>query len=214
MLKIKGGQKGLLNDMLKKYEKPIIQYLLFKNLKLYEAEDICQEIFLRLSSDNFLAHAEKRKGKFRTLVLCVVKHAIYDYRNKRPKDVAESSILNDASYIDGNMIDNSIESPEYDESFDKYWAHNLLQNAISQLKDYSKEKDLPYHEIIILKYYDKLSGDEIMNKLALEPKEFYNHTKYAVRKLKIILLELIKDYSPSGLDFEEEKETILKYINF
>jgi len=201
--KIKHGQKDLFNDMIRKYQQPIAKFLMLRGFKIYEAEDICQETFIQITSDNFLSQADKDKGKFRSLILSVVKNLSYNYLKKNNSRKKKETAAMESST--DHMTD---------ESFNECWAFNIIQDALDKLKAISQESKVPYYDIIYLRFFDNLSFEDIRIKLGLGEKELRNHTKYANRKIKCIILDLIKQYCSSLDEFQHEVQSLSKYWEF
>ena len=83
----RGGQEAL-EAIFKKYRPPVYAFIRNTGFPHEDAEDLTQEVFLALVKDDVLEKADKERGKFRSLLLAVTRHAIstkrrHDGRIKR-----------------------------------------------------------------------------------------------------------------------------------
>src|SRR5262245_56073258 len=77
-------QKGglALDDLLRNYRSPILSFLRASGLPREQAEDLTQEILLKVVRDDVLSKADKERGKFRTLLLAIARHTAADKRKE------------------------------------------------------------------------------------------------------------------------------------
>ncbi len=94
-----------------------------------DAEDICQDVFVRLLRGNVLAGAHPEKGRFRSLLLAVTQHVIID-RLRRQRSVPIEAI--------------ATQSSERDEVFDREWVLHLAATALDRLG----EQGSPYYPVL------------------------------------------------------------------
>ncbi len=67
------------------YRTAVLNYIRGRGLEPGDAEDLCQDVFVRVFKGKVLAKADAAKGRFRGLLLTVVRRVIQDWlRRRRP----------------------------------------------------------------------------------------------------------------------------------
>lgn len=124
------------------YVERIYRFIYFKVSKQEDAQDLCSEVFLK--TWQYLI-ANKKIGNFNALLYKIARHVVIDfYRKKSQNEIAtEDEILQQIEYQ--KNVAQEVENKLEVENIEKY---------LKRLKD-------EYREIIILKYVDELSIDEI-----------------------------------------------------
>ncbi len=112
------------------YRPAILDFIRRRGFDRTEADDVCQEVFLRLLSREVLAKADPEKGRLRSLLLTVASRTIADHVRKRSRDRHTQSLQNDPT--------------QRDPDFDRAWTLHLAQKAINQME----QDGSPYHEIL------------------------------------------------------------------
>ena len=74
----RGGDAGAQRLFADKYRGPVLAYLRRRGLDA-DAEDVTQEVFLRLFRGGVLDRATESGGRFRDLLLAVTKHTLTDH---------------------------------------------------------------------------------------------------------------------------------------
>lgn len=111
----------------REYRAPVLDTIRRRGASGNDAEDLCQEVFLRLLAGGVLAKADPERGSFRSLLKTVTVRIVIDWWRRRKELPAE-----DAEPV----------APEPD--FDRAWALHLTERALARL-----EKQSPrYHEVL------------------------------------------------------------------
>jgi len=108
------------------YREPVLRYIRGRGFG-DEAEDLCQQVFLRVLAGGVLGRADAARGRFRSLVLSVATHVIGDWLRRRREEPVED-----------------LEPSERDPEFDHAWALHLAERALARLR----EKGSPYHRVL------------------------------------------------------------------
>jgi RNA polymerase sigma factor (sigma-70 family) len=103
-----------------RYRPAILRFVRGRGFAPDDAEDVCQDVFVRLLSGGVLERVDAQKGKFRSLLLAVTTHVIADRRRRR----RESEPLVDEP-----------PAPEREPEFDRAWALHLAETAMAQLRE-------------------------------------------------------------------------------
>ena len=116
-----------LEDVARRYRQPVLEYIRRRGFQGHDADDICQDVFLRILQGDVLAKADEQRGRFRSLLLSVTTHVILD-RLRRRRDVNVETI----------------EAHVEPQDFDRGWALHLTERALDRLR----EEGSPYFEVL------------------------------------------------------------------
>lgn len=84
MLAFKNGDENSFNELLRKYEKPLVNFIYRYTFDLTAAEDLAQETFLRVYR---AAPRYEPRAKFSTWLFGIAAHLCLDYKKKKRRDV-------------------------------------------------------------------------------------------------------------------------------
>ena len=118
---------GALAEFAERYRQPVLEFIRGRGFGGNDAEDLCQDVFVRVLAGGVLAKADRKRGRFRSLLLAVTKHVIHDRRRKRTEAPVEH-----------------VEPPEPEPDFDRRWAWHLTERALARLR----EQGSPYYEVL------------------------------------------------------------------
>src|SRR5262245_3806967 len=116
-----------LDDVARQYRQPVLDYIKRRGFQGHDADDVCQDVFVRILQGEVLAKADQERGRFRSLLLSVTTHVILD-RLRRRRDVTVE------------WIEPSVEPQE----FDRGWALHLTERALERLR----EDGSPYYDVL------------------------------------------------------------------
>jgi len=169
-----------------------------QGLKDEDAEDITQEVFLRVCQETFLKKADQIRGKFRTVLLAVTKHVIASWRRHELAGIRDRR--REVSMEGINLPD---ELPS-DADFDRLWVQNLMAQAMERLKTD------PGTEALKLQL-EGLSYQEIAAKLGRKTTDVTNYIHRAKDRLKKEFERLIAEYSTRD-DVAEEIAALRRFL--
>src|SRR5438105_2586361 len=97
------GSSRELDLLLSRYRAPIVGFLRWKNVNIEEAEDLAQEVLIRVSHPGFLEKVDPAKGRFRSLLLAVTRNVLSEGKRR---DHAErrgggARIVHESDFSDG-----------------------------------------------------------------------------------------------------------------
>ncbi len=110
------------------YRPPVLRFLRSRGFPANDAEDLCQEVFLRLIRGRVLSRAEPARGRFRNLLLAVATRVVQDHARRRRSPLP--------------LEDEPAGAAESE--FDGEWALELLERAFAHLK----RENSPYYEVL------------------------------------------------------------------
>ena len=118
-----------LQRVAERYRQPVLEHIRRRGFQGNDAEDVCQDVFLRVLQGGVLAKADRNRGRFRSLLLSVTTHVILDRFRKR-RDVP---------------VEDVEPAPRREtDDFDRTWALHLTERAIERLR----EDGSPYYDVI------------------------------------------------------------------
>ena len=186
-----GGDAPAQEALVKLYLPPVIRYLRASGAG-QDAEDLAQEVFLRLFHRDVLARADPHAGRFRSLLLAVARNVL---RGERTKAQAQKrgggrELL--------SLEEDQVPQAER-EAFDREWLLSLLERAIERLA----QEHPTYHEAMCLSLRGQAPA-EIARSLERKPKDVRNHLHRARKALARYLHEDAWNYTASPNDHATE----------
>jgi len=113
------GQPAALEALAVEYRDPVLAFVRGRGVDGTEAEDLCQDVFVRLLAGGVFGKADARKGRFRSLLCTVAIRTIQDWnRRRRPRELPAAEL--DLAIAAGD--------------FDRLWVRHLLSRALAQLR--------------------------------------------------------------------------------
>jgi RNA polymerase sigma factor (sigma-70 family) len=109
------------------YRPAVLAFIRSRGLDATLAEDLCQDVFVRLLAGGVLAKADAQKGRFRSLLCTVTVRVIQDW-SRRHREIATLD------------LDVAVATP----SFDRVWVRFLLERALKRLREASPRS----HEVL------------------------------------------------------------------
>jgi sigma-70-like protein len=124
------GDAKALETFGERYRPAVVAYLRSRGLPEAEADDACQDAFLRVLSGGVLRRADRARGRFRSLLLSVVVHVLQDRARKR-REVAMPEGVEPVF-------------TERDDDFDRAWVLHLAERAMQRLQ----ADESPYYDVL------------------------------------------------------------------
>jgi len=103
------------------YREPVLAFMRCRRIPEADAEDLCQEVFLRIIKSSTLAKVDPDRGKFRSLLLAIATHVIQDRGRKASREPKGAPV-------------EPVVWPDRDEEFDREWVMHLSGRALARLK--------------------------------------------------------------------------------
>lgn len=204
------GDDRAIDQLVRSYQKPVLQFIRRKGLDPHDAEDVAQEVFLRISRHGVLRNVVRSGGKFRSLVIGVTKNVILERRRtqgaKKRGGNAETKPLPTDSQI--GLIQES-----EDPTFDQYWMLNLVNRAFELLQRECIIKKTRYHDAVKLFIIDGLDYAEISRRIQVPLSNLKNLVGRGKQKLLDYVRQEIADYTQPGSQYEQEVLYLMKYLD-
>lgn len=100
-----------------------------------DAQDLTQEFFVRLLDKNFLAVADRQKGRFRTFLLTAVKHFLANEQDRaRAKKRGGGQAIVSLEDLESRYGREPVDTLTPERIFERQWALALLNQVLSRLQ--------------------------------------------------------------------------------
>lgn len=195
ILSIRQDPERVKDLIVRRYRQPVYDFIRMKGLNHEDAEDVTQEVFVRICREEFLEKADRDKGKFRTLLLAVTRNMIAFFRRfelSERRDRRRQISL-------ANMDLPAQEEP--DKEFDALWVKNLVSQAMERLQDDPTVRALGLQ-------MEGKSYQEIADALGKQVTDVTNYIHRAKQRLRGEIERMISGYSTRDQMPEEIAELI------
>lgn len=182
-------------EIVQSYGPPVRRFLRSRGLDEHSAEDLTQEVFKRFFVDGVLKKADPQLGRFRSLVLGVTRNVLSEELRRRAAQ-KRKEIPRDL--------------PPQEEAFDRLWLEHLLDQAVERLK--GRGGKVPYAKILHAHVGKGLDYAAIGKAFGGTEGVARNWVHRARAHLAEELRALVKEYSTSKEDFEEEMGYLSKFL--
>jgi RNA polymerase sigma-70 factor (ECF subfamily) len=205
---VKRRDAAAVNQFVQQYRTPVLRFV--KNLGFAEAdaEDIVQEVFLRITKDDVLARADKAKGRFRSFLLGVTQNVVreeYKRRGTLKRGAGKAAVSLDAE--EGALAE-GVAAPPRDEAFDREWLMELVRRALGRLAGERPD----HHKALSLHLQQGLAYEQIAEAMGKKLQDVKNYIHRARARLGELLKEEIGQYASSAEEYEEEVAYLSKFL--
>ena len=151
------------DDIYKEYHDKVMRYILGKNISPFDAEDICQSVFIKIM--NNLDSFDKTKSSISTWIYTITQNTVYTHFRTTSRAQKRFFFGGDELSDDIGFVDTSFDNILNDESL------NELAQALETLDDRSRN-------LIIYMYYDGMTMKAASEKLHIS----YANAKIIIKK--------------------------------
>lgn len=202
-----------LDELCRAYWFPLYVYVRRRGYSPQDAEDLTQGYFAALIEKDYLADADRERGKLRSFLLLTLKHYIADEWTKASalkRGSGKPPISIDAAAEERYALE-PIDEQSPDRLYEKRWALTLLDNVLHQLRaDYEASGQLVLFETL-KKFLSWNSGREAYRDIASHLGMKENAVRVAIFRLRRRYGDLLRaqvadtvtkpDEVPSELDY-------------
>jgi RNA polymerase sigma factor (sigma-70 family) len=205
ILEAQRGKDDAVCDLVLLYRAPLLRWVRAQGLADADAEDVVQEVFLRLVSRDVLGRADRERGRFRAFLLGVAKNVVREERERRGAKKrgggARSARLSDVY----DLVPAPVEA---DPEWNSLWSDHLLERALDALSRESPR----LHEALSLRFQQELSHKDIAARMDRTIQQVKNDLHRARLKLVERIKADIAAYASSPEEVEEETAAFLAWL--
>lgn len=127
-----------LEALCRAYWYPLYEYVRRRGYSTSDAQDYTQEFFAQLLEHNWIARADRHKGRFRSFLLVAMKRFLANEWDKaktlkRGGDVRFIPIQMDSA--ESRYAQEPVDTATPEQAFEKQWALGLLDSVLNQLRE-------------------------------------------------------------------------------
>lgn len=128
-----------LSDLCAAYYNPVVAFLRREGREEDSARELAHEFFAMVLAGDSFAEADPRKGRFRSYLLGALKHFAANRRARERTARRGGNIPHEPIHETDTTVvspEGAVARSEYDEAaFDRDWAFNLLERAMTRLRE-------------------------------------------------------------------------------
>jgi len=217
------NEHALIGLLLERYWKPVYCYLRRKGYDNEKSKDLTQGFFHEVVFDRGLVdRADPSKGSFRSLLLHALNHYVVD---EQRKETARKRIPKDKlvrlDVVDLSSLPEIVDELEPEESFNYAWKADLLDRALSAVKESYIKQGMEKHWYVFRdRLLQPLLGDQqplplkqICQQYNIENEATVSHMLETVkRRFQNVLRKHVRQTVLTGQVVDEELKEILKFL--
>jgi RNA polymerase sigma factor (sigma-70 family) len=130
--------RDALEKLCRNYWLPIYVFVRRQGRSLHDAQDLTQEFFARLLEKNYLAGAQREKGRFRSFLLASVKHFLaneWDKATAQKRGGGKIPIPIDTALGESSFGLEPADAVTADKIYERRWALALLEQVLRRLRE-------------------------------------------------------------------------------
>ncbi len=208
-----------LAQLCRTYWKPIYYYMRRRGLKHDDARDMTQEYFATFLEKNFVATADRDRGRFRTFVLVTVNRFLTKQLERRSRLNAKLNIIIPVD-ADGEefVLPELSHGKTAEDEFNRRWALSLIDATLERMKaDCTEGKKRLYYRTFEL-YLDSIGGNrplsyrEMAERLGVSETDITNFLFRGRNVFQKLLRDEIRQSVDSESGIDEEIEALKDYL--
>jgi DNA-directed RNA polymerase specialized sigma24 family protein len=139
--------RDALAELCRTYWRPIFSFVRARGYSVEDAQDLTQDFFVTILERNWLQHADRNRGRFRSLLLrslqnFLINAAVKTHAHKRGGDV-EFISWDDWAAETSSQLSNSAQAHDSlppERLFDLSWATTVVEHALQRLREECESK--------------------------------------------------------------------------
>jgi RNA polymerase sigma factor (sigma-70 family) len=130
------GSEAALARLCQIYWKPVYAFVRKRTAPPERAQDLTQSFFARFLEKNYVARAQRERGRFRSFLMTSVENFLHDEHDRasaRKRGGGQSPLSLDAKLAEDEFSHEPAVALTPASAFEKLWARTLLENVMSRL---------------------------------------------------------------------------------
>src|SRR2546422_4378518 len=204
-----------LEKLCRAYWYPLYVFIRRQGYDPPDAQDLTQGFFTRLLEKNYLAQADRQKGRFRSFLLAALKHFVSDEQDKakaQKRGGGQALISLDDQTAEKRYRVEPADIMSAEKLFERRWALTLLEQARARLRD-------EYVTAGNAEFYDELkvleTGEKSMvtyAELAVRLGTTESAIKSAAPRLRRRYAELVREEVAHTVNSPSEIDEEIRYL--
>jgi len=132
------GAAQALNQLCRAYWYPLYAFVRRKGHSPHDAQDLTQAFFARLLEKNYVAQADRERGRFRTYLLAALTHFLADEWDKarRLKRGGDRKIISfDAASAEERYRSEPVDQLDAAKLYERRWVTTLFDQVLARLEE-------------------------------------------------------------------------------
>lgn len=198
------GDESAVVSFVDRYRPAALRFVRGRGFSRDDAEDLVQEVFLRLFAKEALSRADRDRGRFRSFLVGICMNVIREELHRRG---AKKRGGGKKPVPLADAPEPAVE--ERDEAdWDQIWAEELLQRAFEELRQEHPRQ----YETLALRFQEGLSNPDIAERMGRTAKDVRNDLHRARKRvIKMVRAEILR-YSSSKDEFEDDMALFARVV--
>ncbi len=208
-----------LAQLCRSYWKPIYYYVRRRGLNHDDARDFTQEYFATFLEKDFVAAADRERGKFRTFVLVTVNRFLSKHLAKQNRRQSRVCLMIPGEGEDGEPLLPELAAHETaEDDFNRRWALSLLEATLERMREHCGEDRRRNYYLVFKNYLDSMSGTkavsyrELAESVGMSENDVTNYLHRGRNIFQKLLREEIRQSVSSEPEVDEEIEALKEYL--
>lgn len=179
-----------------RYRPSLVRFIQGKGFSAQDAEDLAQEVLMRLFAKDALLRADRERGRFRAFLVGITKNVMRKDRERK----AAKKRGGGAKPVPLDEVPEVAAESASDEAFDRIWAEQLLSRAFDTLKAENPRQ----YQTLIFRFQEDMKAEAIAEHMGRNVQQVRNDLHRARKRLARIVRDEIMRYASSREEFDEE----------
>lgn len=214
VLRAQAKSTAALDALLSRYRPPVCDFLRSKGLQAADAEDVAQEVFQRILEKDLLARVDRTKGRFRWLLLGITKNILREHgkrRTAKKRGGGKAAVPLEGGSSGGAPID-CLAAPEEDESFDRLWVANLVDQAVASARVEDRARGADHVALLLESAINDVPHAELAKRHGIKVQDVKNRLHRVRKRISDHLLRIVRSYASSLDEYQAELAILSRYI--
>lgn len=194
------GRNTALDTFVVAYRPPVLAFLRGRGLSAEEAEDVTQEVFLRLLDRGLLARGDAAKGRFRSYLIGITLRVLSEWRRH------EGALKRGGAH--GHISLEQAPDPAVTTEFESLWLRELVQRALAEVE----RANADHHRLLLLAGEGRTPA-EIAARTGRSEGATRTALHRARKRLATAVRAEVAAYCSSQEEYEAELQTFARFLD-
>jgi RNA polymerase sigma factor (sigma-70 family) len=204
-----------LSQLCQTYWYPLYGYVRRRGFSPHDAQDLTQEFFARLLAGQWLAQADRDRGRFRSFLLTAMKHFLanewHKARAEKRGGKAVTVSLDEQEAAESRFSKEPADTSTPETAFERSWALALLQDVLNRLEqEYAAEGKKDW--MAALRPALTLDSETLYSEIAERLGIAETAARVAVHRLRKQYRQLIRQELAGTVSSREEVDSEMRHL--